>query len=120
MNINVLGYIIYLAVTAVIIYRVGKRFHRRGRIFILALQRGHESATDAINNLLLTAYYLFNLGYAFERIRRWVVLQDYTSLIATLAHYLGVLILVLAVTHYANMLLIYLLSKKQKLTNHLH
>jgi hypothetical protein len=55
MNINVLGYIIYLATTAAIIYRVGNRFHRRGRIFILALQQGNESSTDAVKNMLLTA-----------------------------------------------------------------
>lgn len=118
MNINALGYLIYLMMTGVIIYGVGKRFHQRGRIFILELHQGDEKPADALNNMLLAAYYLFNIGYAFERIRHWVILPDYPSLIATVGRHIGILIIVLAITHYGNMLLIYVFSKRQKLTTH--
>lgn len=114
MNANVAAYIIYLLITLYIIYWVGKLFHRKGRVFILDLYRGNKQGTDAINNILLVAYYLFNIGYAFLSIRAWEYVHNYVELITSLSNRIGLLIFILAVTHYFNMLLIYILSKRQK------
>lgn len=118
MNANVVAYIIYLTVTLYIIYWIGKQFHRKGRVFILNLYHGNQPATDAVNNLLLVAYYLFNIGYAFLRIRTWEYLHNYAQLITSLSAQIGTLILVLSVTHYFNMGVIYMLSKKQPFILH--
>jgi len=112
MNHNIVAYIIYISLTVYIIAWVGRLFHRNGRTFILQLYKGDAPATDTINNLLLVAYYLFNTGYAFLKLRNWEKVWSPAQLITSLSHHIGVLVLILAVTHYFNMLLIYLLSKK--------
>ena len=113
MNSNILAYVIYLAATLYIIYWLGKVFHRNGRVFILQLFNGDAEGTDTINNILLVAYYLFNIGYAFLRLKTWQPIRAPAQLISSLGYNLGLLILILAITHYFNILLIYILSKKQ-------
>lgn len=112
MNSNIIAYIIYISATVYIIYWLGRLFHRNGRVFILQLYEGDAEATDTINNILLLAYYLFNIGYAFLKLRTWEQVRSPALLISSVGYNLGLLILILAVTHYFNMLLIYFLSKK--------
>ncbi len=113
MNYNVLAYIIYLVVMIFIIVYVGRLFYRNGRVFILALFKGHELQTDQLNQILLLAYYLFNIGYAFMKLRYWEKVADVEMLISSLGSNIGLLTLILAITHYFNMALVYYLSKKQ-------
>lgn len=112
MSYNELAYIIYVTATVYIIYWVGKLFHTNGRVFILRLFGQNEAATDTTNNLLLLAYYLFNTGYAVIQISFWENITGPESMITSIAGKTGLLILILAVTHYFNMALIHLLSRK--------
>ena len=114
MNSNTLAYAIYLLCMVFIIYRVGALFHRNGRVFILRLYRDDESAADTINNILLVAYYLFNMGYAFLKLKTWEHISNIAQLISSLSENIGLLILILALTHYCNMLIIYILSGHTK------
>lgn len=113
MNYNILAYGFYLVIMVIIIVYVGKLFHRNGRHFILALFKGDTAQTDTMNNILLLAYYLFNIGYAFVKLRYWVKVEDIAAMVASLGNNIGLLILILASTHYFNMALIYFLSKRQ-------
>ncbi|WP_118973091.1 hypothetical protein [Taibaiella koreensis] len=112
MDNNVLAYTIYIASTLYLIYWVGRMCHRNGRIFILKLYHGDTEATDTINNILLLAYYLFNTGYALLRLKNWEKVLSTAQLVASLGHHLGLLTLILALTHYFNIALIYFLSKR--------
>lgn len=116
MNYNIPAYGIYAAVMIFIIVYVGRLFHRNGRVFILALFKGHDEQADNLNNILLLAYYLFNLGYAFIKLRYWTKVTDLEILISSLGSNIGLLVLILAVTHYFNMALIHYLSKRQQLS----
>jgi len=113
MNLNILAYGIYLTIMVFIIVVVGKAFHKNGRIFILALFRNDVAQTDNINNILLLAYYLFNIGYAFMKLRWWQPIHSIDELIASISSNVGLLVLILAVTHYFNMLLIRHLSNRR-------
>jgi hypothetical protein len=117
MNSNITAYIIYIILTVYIIFWIGRIFHRNGRLFILQLYKGDEQGTDTINNILLIAYYLFNIGYAFLKLKMWEHVRSPAELISSVSYHLGLLILILAVTHYFNMLIIYFLSKKHKTFN---
>ena len=119
MNYNIGAYIIYLALMIFIIFYVGKNFYTKGRVFILSLLQGNAELADSINRILLIAYYLFNIGYAFLKIKYWQKVDGLETLFSSLSRNMGVLILILAVTHYLNMLAIYLLSKSKSyfLTN---
>ena len=112
MNYNILSYFIYGCITVYIIYWVGKLFHRSGRIFILRLFHENESMADTTNNILLIAYYLFNIGYSVVQFSFWEKVSGIESMIASVAMKTGVLVTILAITHYFNLYLIYFLSKK--------
>ena len=112
MNYNILSYGVYGCITIYIIYYVGKLFHQNGRIFILRLFGGKESLADTTNNILLMAYYLFNLGYSVVQLSFWEKVDGIGTVISSVCYKTGLLVLILAVTHYFNMLLIYVLSKR--------
>ena len=118
MNFNILAYIIYLIIMIFIIVYVGKLFHRNGRVFILTLFKGEAAQADNLNNILLLAYYLFNIGYAFIKLRYWTKVINVEVLVSSLGNNIGLLILILAVTHYFNMALVYYLSHKQNFILH--
>jgi hypothetical protein len=108
MNYNVIAYCIYLILTVFVIVFVGKHFYRNGRIFILGLMKDDAVTTDYFNNILLVAYYLYNIGYAFVKM-----------LISSISNNMSVLIFILASTHYMNMILIWYLSRsKQSFFHH--
>jgi hypothetical protein len=71
--------------------------------------------TDNINNILLIAYYLFNIGYAFITLRHWDRVLNLQTLISSISSNMGILIFILASTHYMNMGMIYYLSKNRSL-----
>lgn len=118
MNYNILAYAIYLLIMVFIIVYVGRLFHRNGRVFILSLFNGDNQQADHLNNILLVAYYLFNLGYAFLKLHSWERIYTTEILLSSLGNNIGLLILILAVTHYFNMGLIYYLSKKHNIIIH--
>jgi hypothetical protein len=95
---------------------VGRYFYYNGRIFIIALFNGHVALADQVNKLLLIAYYLFNIGYAFLKLKQWERISNWEMMCSTLATNIGILILILALTHYFNMLVIYLLSKSKSIS----
>lgn len=111
MNLNILCYALYLLLTLYIIIWVGNLFHRNGRVFIRRLFNNQMETADTTNNILLLAYYLFNIGYAVLALRNWPQLFNWEMLIGSLTKQMGFLILILAVTHYFNMFLIFTLSK---------
>lgn len=115
MNYNIVSYCIYGSVTIYIIWWVGKLFHRNGRVFILRLFHQNASMTDTTNNLLLLAYYLFNIGYAVVQFSLWKKVTGPGDMIASISTKAGILVTILAVTHYFNMCLIYFLSKNNHL-----
>lgn len=111
---NTLAYIIYLFITYLITVRVGFIFYRNGRVFILGLLNNDVSLTDAINRILLVGYYLVNLGYAALMISTWDTIVSWTELLSSVTIMTGKIVLTLAVMHYCNMLVIYLISKRNK------
>ena len=113
-----MAYIIYLLITYLITVHVGMRFYKNGRLYILALMEGNEATTDSINRILLIGYYLLNLGYASLMISNWETVVTYADLVRTITTMTGRIILTLAIVHYLNMTVIYLVSKAKSLTHH--
>ena len=113
MNYNICAYIVFLALMILIIVCVGRYFYSNGRIFIIALFNGNMALADQLNKLLLIAYYLFNIGYSFMTLRQWKKISNIETLISNLASNIGILVLILAIVHYFNMLVIYQLSKSK-------
>jgi hypothetical protein len=116
MNYNVLAYIVFLTCIIFIIAYVGRYFYSNGRIFIVSLFNGNVELADQLNKLLLIAYYLFNIGYSFLKLKQWQKVGNLETFFSSLASNIGALIFILAVIHYFNMFIIYLLSKKKSIS----
>ena len=114
MNYNILSYFIYGCITVFIIIYVGKMFHQNGRIFILQLFQGKESLTDTTNNILLLAYYLFNIGYSVIQFSFWESIRNLVEMISSVSLKTGILVFILALTHYVNIFIIYILSNRNR------
>lgn len=107
---NTLAYIIYLLITYLVTVHVGLHFYRNGRVYILRLLHEDEKLTDFINRMLLTGYYLLNLGYAALMIRSWKTITNWPELITSISSMTGKILLTLAVMHFLNMAVILLIS----------
>lgn len=105
MNFNITGYIIYIAVIIYITVFIGKRFHSNGRVFIHELFSNHNLC-EAVNNILLVAYYLLNIGNAILMIKTWPQIHSFGSMIEVISLNIGQIILLLAITHYVNITLL--------------
>lgn len=116
-DMNTLAYIIYLLLTYLITVHVGLIFFRNGRRYILPLLHGDEKLTDFINRILLTGYYLLNLGYAAIMIRTWNTIYTWQELISSISTMTGRIMLTLAVIHFFNMATILLISRRHPLSN---
>jgi hypothetical protein len=93
---------------------VGLAFYRNGRVYILALLEGDEALTTFINRLLLTGYYLLNLGYVLLTIRSWKTVSTWTEMLAGISQKTGKIMLILAVIHFCNMAAIWLIRRHQQ------
>jgi hypothetical protein len=112
-DMNTLAYILYLLLSYFITVHVGLLFYRNGRIYILNLLQGDEQLTGFINKMLLVGYYLLNLGYAALMISSWNTIYTFTELLVSVCTMTGRILLTLAVVHFCNMAVIYLISKKK-------
>jgi hypothetical protein len=115
---NTIAYIIYLFITYLITVHVGLRFYRNGRVYILRLLHGDEKLTDSINNILLIGYYLLNLGYAALMINTWKTIITWTELVGSIGTMTGKIMLTLAIIHFFNMAVIYVISRRHNAINH--
>ena len=115
---NILAYIFYLLITYLITFKVGLVFYRNGKVYILHLLHGNEHLADSINRLLLIGYYLLNLGYAALMVSTWKTIHTAEEVLVTVFSMTGKIMLTLAVIHFLNMTVIYLLSRQRKYFNH--
>ena len=112
-SMNTLAYIIYLAITYFITVKVGLAFYRNGAIYILNLLPENEKLAHVINKMLLTGYYLLNLGYAAMKIKTWEQINTWAQLISSISLMTGKIMLTLALIHFMNMAVIYFIRQRQ-------
>lgn len=108
MNLNILGYSIYLIITTLIIIKVGKICYRNGNIYVAELIPKHIDLCHRTNQLLLLGYYLLNIGYCAMTLISWETIASYPRLVEVIALKSATIIGIIAVMHYIN---IYVLTK---------
>jgi hypothetical protein len=102
MNYNILSYIIYLAGTLFVILWVGGTLYRNGKPFLLMCLDGDQSLAAAINKMLITGYYLLNIGYAIITLKIWEKISTPLEFVNVLAYKLGLIVLILGIMHFIN------------------
>ncbi|MFL9845261.1 hypothetical protein [Flavobacterium rhizosphaerae] len=112
MNLNLIAYCLFLIVIIYIIVVVGSICYRNGNIYVLSLMPGHKELCTRINKILLAGYYLINIGYAATTLVHWKKIFTATQLAETLAVKIAMIVLILAIMHYLNLVLITRYIKK--------
>lgn len=108
MNLNIIGYVIYLLITTFIIINVGKICYRNGNIYVAQLIPEHEDLCQKTNQVLLIGYYLLNLGYCAMTLISWDKIISYSQLVEVISIKTAIIICIIAILHYFN---IYILKK---------
>lgn len=106
MNLNLVGYAIYLSITIYIIVVVGKICYRNGNVFVSSLIPHHEELCIRTNKILLLGYYLMNIGYCAITLADWVTVESVRQLIELIAIKTGLIVLMISVMHYLNIFVI--------------
>lgn len=112
MNLNLIAYTVFLGITIYIIVVVGQICYRNGNTYVLSLVPGHKDLCTRINRILLTGYYLVNLGYTATTLAHWEQIETPGSFVEVLAARTGFIIVLLAVLHYCNLFIITRFVKK--------
>ena len=106
MNLNITGYFIYLSITIFIILRVGKICYKNGNIFVAELIPNDADICQKINQVLLMAYYLLNIGYCAMTLISWQKILSSTQLIETIGIKTAIIIFIISVLHYLNIIIL--------------
>jgi len=114
-NYNIIGYCIYLFITILIIIKVGKICYKNGNIYVAELIPNHEALCQKINQVLLLAYYLLNIGYCAMTLISWQKITSSTQLIETIGLKTSLIIFIISILHYLNIII--LTKYIQKLIN---
>lgn len=112
---NLLAYAVYLVLTYAITVHVGHSFYTNGRVYILGMLHNDHALTDQVNKVLLTGYYLMNIGYATLMLAGWDRIENIVQLMEVLSINIGRIVLFIACMHYLNMTVILLWNKINKL-----
>src|SRR5215211_4034727 len=103
MEIIVITYLLYLAVSIVLTIWVARTLFKNGRVFLVDVFQGNEALADSVNHLLVVGFYLINLGYVSLALR---IGYDVTSLregIEALSWKVGLVLVVLGGMHFFNL-----------------
>jgi hypothetical protein len=99
-------YVAYLAISAALTVWVAHSLSTRGRTFLIHFMAGNEALADSVNHLLVVGFYLVNLGYASLALSYGHKPATAEQAIETLSFKVGLVLLVLGVTHFFNMAMI--------------
>lgn len=106
MNLNIIGYFIYLSITIFIILKVGKVCYNNGNIYVAELIPNHADICQKINQVLLLGYYLLNIGYCAMTLISWQKIISFTQLTEIICERTAVIIFIISILHYINIIVI--------------
>ena len=106
MNLNIIGYFIYLSITVFIILIVGKICYNNGNVYVSELIPNHADLCQKINKILLLAYYLLNIGYCAMTLISWEKILSTNQLIEVIAIKTALIAFIIAALHYTNIIII--------------
>lgn len=112
MNYTVWTYLIYLPVTIGITLYVGQTLFKNGAVFLIDIFANNKTLAHSVNKLLLTGFYLINLGYLLYMLSTNKHIGGAVELIEVLSVKVGFIVLVLGAMHFFNIYLFYRIRKR--------
>jgi hypothetical protein len=99
----ILVYVIYAAVAVGLTAWLARTLFRNGAVFLEDVFKERPALAHAVNRLLVTGFYMLNLGYAFYILRADAGLDAFAS-VQFLVNRLAILLVTLALIHFTNVL----------------
>lgn len=112
MNYYLLVYGVYLPVTVLLTVWVARTLFTNGRTFLVDIFHGNEPLADSVNKLLITGFYLINIGYATLTLRSTDEIGSYQQSVEELSIKIGTIILILGGMHFFNLYVFYKLCNR--------
>ncbi|WP_324676086.1 hypothetical protein [Hymenobacter sp. GOD-10R] len=112
MNYYLLVYGAYLPITVLLTVWVARTLFTNGRTFLVDIFHGNEALADSVNKLLITGFYLINVGYATLTLRSTAEVHSYQQTVETLSVKVGTIILILGAMHFFNLYVFYKLRNR--------
>lgn len=106
MNLNTIGYFIYLLITINMIIVIGKICYTNGNKFVLEIIPNNKKLCIQINKILLTGYYLLNIGYCASTLINWNRVKNMVQLVEIITSKTAIIIAILGILHYSNIYVI--------------
>ena len=105
MNMEVVTYLLYLAISITLTIWVAHTLHKHGRIFLVDVFHGNEPLADSVNHLLVVGFYLINLGFISLALKLGYDIATPREGIEALSVKVGTVMLVLGGMHLFNLLI---------------
>jgi len=105
MDLVVVTYSIYLALSGVLTVWVAHTLHKNGRVFLVDVFRGNSALADSVNHLLVVGFYLINLGYVSLALKLGYEVSSARQTFEALGSQVGHVLLVLGGMHFFNLFL---------------
>ncbi len=102
MDLNVLTYLLYLAVALLLTLWVARALHRYGKVFLVDVFEGDEVLAHAVNQLLVIGFYLLNLGYVAMFMTSHTNVNSSRRVFEVLSTKVGAVALVVGAVHFGN------------------
>jgi len=103
MNLSILTYLIYLALSISFTIWVAHTLQKNGRYFLVNVFHGDENLADSVNHLLVVGFYLVNLGYISLMLKLGYEPLNFTGAIEALSDKIGMVLVVLGGMHFFNL-----------------
>src|SRR5258708_3783527 len=106
MDLTVLTYVGYLALTIALTVWVGRTFSRARLVFLSELFHGDQQPAEAVHHLFGVGLCLVNLGFDALWLRYGPAVADTRGLFEALSVKVGTVLLILGVLHLADILVL--------------
>lgn len=106
MDLQVISYLAYLAISIPLTVWVGRTLSRHGQVFLEDVISGNERVAHATNQLLVVGFYLLNFGFVMWFLRVSDPVVDVAGIFDTLSLKVGVVLLVLGAIHLLNLMIL--------------
>jgi hypothetical protein len=110
MDLRLVDYLIYIAVSAMVTVWVGRTLYRRGRAFLVSVFK-EEGLADSVNHLLVVGFYLINFGAVALLINSGGAPATAADMVQETASRLGVALLVLGAMHFFNLFIFHMIRR---------
>ena len=102
MDLTVVTYLAYLAVTVPLTVWVGRALARHGEVFLVDVFHGDTRLAHAVNQLLVIGFYLLNFGYLSYFMASGTDIRHGRDVMEVVSTKAGAVALVIGLVHFAN------------------